>query len=93
MATGAGDLGRLLPSRLGTGPLSVSGDAMSEDTETLAKLKVLLRGWEQAEINGIPGLEADIALMRQRVHELEGGGAGASSVATNELDAAKRSMN
>ena len=44
---------------------------MSKDSETVAKLKVLLRDWEQAKVNGIPGLEADITLMRERIRELE----------------------
>jgi hypothetical protein len=46
---------------------------MSEQTETLAKCRLLLRSWERARVNGIHGLESDIALMREEIRELEQG--------------------
>ena len=49
----------------------MSTEASIEDTEALAKLKVLLREWEHAKANGFLGLDADIAVMRENIRELE----------------------
>jgi hypothetical protein len=49
----------------------VRSEATIKDTEALANLKQLIRGWEQAKLKGFPGLEADVAAARETVRELE----------------------
>ena len=49
----------------------MQSEATLKDTEALANLKQLLRGWEHAKLQGFPGLEADVAAARETVRELE----------------------